>query len=176
MAALGENEQLARVGCAADNRDRVFGAEQLVLDPTLGEWRQTQQQPRVIVINHGAAPGALAAGIGAFAPAPLSRNRSSLPASLASASALASDGSRRATVTGIVWLLAAKPEAFPTAMTSRFRATARVCACPLPLVWGASTVTRSPGASWPASACIAGTASVSESPPPPPPASAAAGI
>jgi len=40
VAALGEDEQLGRVGGAADHRDRVLASEQLVFDLALGERRQ----------------------------------------------------------------------------------------------------------------------------------------
>src|SRR5207237_792889 len=114
----------------ADDVDGVLIAEQLLFDLPFRKRCHSEQQPRLVTIAHGA----LTLGIGAPDAAPASRTKSSLPASLASASALASDGFRSATVTGIVWLEASKPDALPTSSTSRLRAMARVCDWPLALV------------------------------------------
>src|SRR5581483_11362655 len=150
--------ELVRLGGARARLEHGGAAEEQVLDRALGDRRQRQDDRQTLHAYE--PPCALAGGIGAVRPVAPSRSRSILPSELASASAAATDGSVRATVTGTLAEARSRPSGgSPTASTRNPRASARARA-PAPLSNVASTVTRSPGRSDPPSARSAGTTSV----------------
>src|SRR5439155_8502260 len=120
--------------CLADRGERLdnrLRSEEERLDRSLGD-RCQREHDRWPLCAHG--PASLAGGIGAARAPPLSRSRSSLASELASASALASEGSGSASVIGTEAPAPSIPlGAPPTESTSSPRAIALVRACPLPL-------------------------------------------
>jgi hypothetical protein len=124
--------ELVRLADAGEGLHGGLRTEEERLDRALGDRRQREHHDGRLDA-HGPPPS-LAGGIGAVRARPLSRSRSSLASELASASALASDGSGSASVTGIKAAELSSPlGGAPTASTSSPRAIGRVLARPLPL-------------------------------------------